>query len=657
MELQKQLYEIGEYLGAGLYEEPERGPFYRRALALRRFYEKAPLPKYRGGRLYPSGTYDCPLAIKPCSIGGFGIDKAKLDALLPGACDKIREEFGILKSTVPAPHTVAGNMYTHSMPHYKRIAAEGLDSYIPRIEKIADAELREGLLHVVEGIREYLRRIRDYLIASGADEKLIEALSQVPMKPARNIYEALVCHNFVFYLDLCDNEGCLASDLMPYYKGEDITELLREFYKNVNDTGAYSMSLGVDYSPLTVQCLNAARGMRRPMIELFINESCPDEVWNAALDVLRTNGGQPAFYNYNVLVKGLGKRFPEIKEEDLERFCGGGCTETMLEGLCCVGSLDAGINLALILTEVMNEYLTKSADFEEFYAHYIDAVSKVVDDVTREIANTQNIRRKIRAVPIRTLLVDDCIDKGKEFYDGGARYAWSIINFAGMINVLDSMLVIKDYIFESKSMTAAEMLGLLSENNEEFLTRASRHKSRHGIDDSRANALAARLSFDVYSLLDGKKPAVGLGFLPSAIQFSCAASSGKNVSATPDGRKSGAPLCESLGAVSGKDTEGPTAMLSSVTSLALYKALGTPVTNMTVNPEFSNEVLKNLIKSYIDMGGVHLQLTCASKKMLEEAYADPSKHRELVIRVGGYSEYFCRLDDDLKRLVMARMIH
>jgi len=278
MELQKQLYEIGEYLGAGLYEEPERGPFYRRALALRRFYEKAPLPKYRGGRLYPSGTYDCPLAIKPCSIGGFGIDKAKLDALLPGACDKIREEFGILKSTVPAPHTVAGNMYTHSMPHYKRIAAEGLDSYIPRIEKIADAELREGLLHVVEGIREYLRRIRDYLIASGADEKLIEALSQVPMKPARNIYEALVCHNFVFYLDLCDNEGCLASDLMPYYKGEDITELLREFYKNVNDTGAYSMSLGVDYSPLTVQCLNAARGMRRPMIELFINESCPDEV-------------------------------------------------------------------------------------------------------------------------------------------------------------------------------------------------------------------------------------------------------------------------------------------------------------------------------------------------------------------------------------------
>ena len=91
--------------------------------------------------------------------------------------------------------------------------------------------------------------------------------------------------------------------------------------------------------------------------------------------------------------------------------------------------------------------------------------------------------------------------------------------------------------------------------------------------------------------------------------------------------------------------------------MELYRALGVPVVNLTVNSEFSNDILRSLIQSYLDMGGIHLQITCTSKQMLEEAYADPSKHPNLVIRVGGYSEYFRNLGDDLKQLVMSRMIH
>ena len=206
-------------------------------------------------------------------------------------------------------------------------------------------------------------------------------------------------------------------------------------------------------------------------------------------------------------------------------------------------------------------------------------------------------------------------------------------------------------------MTSAELIEKLEANDEEFILSLRRLPTRHGIDNSTASAMAKRVSADVYSTLDGRKPYQGMGFIPASIMFNTAANAGKNIGATPDGRLSGDPIAESLGAILAKDTEGATALLSSVASMELYRALGVPVVNLTVNSEFSNDILRSLIQSYLDMGGIHLQITCTSKQMLEEAYADPSKHPNLVIRVGGYSEYFRNLGDDLKQLVMSRMIH
>lgn len=657
MDIYKTFLEAGEPLAAGLYEEPDRGLFYRKALGLRRFYESAPLFDYTGGRLYPSGPLYSKTAVAPHYFHGFSTDKQGLNAIIPDFYDTMREEFFKPNSSVPHEHTVAGNMWLHSMPNYRRIEAEGLESYIPRIERIADTDMREGLLHLISGIGTYCRRIVEYLRSVNAYGQLISALEQVPMKPARNIYEALVCHNFLFYLDTCDNEGCLASDLMPYYNGEDITDLLREFFANVDTTGAYSMSLGVDYNPLTVQCLKAVKGLRRPMVELFINDNCPDEVWDAALESVRTNNGQPAFYNYDKLIGGLGQRFPEIRREDLQRFCGGGCTESMLEGLCNVGSLDAGINLPLILHDTLSKDLTGSGTFEEFYRKFMDNVRDVSHLVMREISASQKRREKNNPLPMRTLLVDDCIDKGLDFNGGGARYMWSIISFAGLTNVIDSMLVIEDLVFTKRTVSAVEMLEKLNSNDEDFIRALRRHPVCHGIDDPRANAMAARVTSDVYSTLDDGKPYLGLGFIPASIMFAAAVMAGKSVGATPDGRLDGDPLAESMGAIYAKDVNGATSLLSSVASMNLRKALGVPVTNLTVNPDFSDTALRGLIKGYMDMGGVHLQISCVSREILEEAYADPEKHKNLVVRVGGYSEYFHRLDDEQKRLVISRMIH
>lgn len=661
MNIYEKLLAAGEYSAAGLFEQPGRGLFFRKALALRRYFEHAGLSEYKGGRLYPSGGQYFIMSVVPDYYFGFRFNRALLEQRIPGEAgeiaDKIEAAFFRWHSTVPAEHTVAGNMWTHSMPNYPRIAAEGLDSYAARAENVADADLREGLLHLLEGLRCYVSRILDYLRSVNADERLIRAYEQVPFQPARDIYEAVVCRNFLYYIDNCDNMGCLASDLMPYYKGENIVDLLRELFDNMDITNGYSMSLGVDYSPLTVQCLEAVKGKRRPMIELFIDENCPDEVWNTALDAVRTNGGQPAFYNHKAVIGGLKKRFPQLTTEDAEHFCGGGCTEAMIAGCSNVGSLDAGINLLLILKQVMGESLTDCGSFGEFYDRFLCAVSDVVDHVTREIANSQKSRAELNPLPMRTLLIDDCIDRGIEYNNGGARYMWSIINFAGTINVIDSMLVIEDYIYENGKLTAEKMLELLDAGDEAFLDEVGKYPHCFGVDDAHANELAHRLTDDVFSMLDDKMPFLGMGFLPASIQFTSAPTAGKYIGCTPDGRHAGAPLCESLGPISEKDVKGPTAMLSSVTSLSLERALGIPVVNITINPDFKNSILRSLIRGYLDKGGMQLQITCVSKKMLEEAYADPTKHRNLIIRVGGYSEYFHRLTDDQKRLVLSRIVH
>ncbi len=647
---------LGEYAAAGLYEESNRSLFYRKALGLRRFYENCELAVYCGDHLYPSGATRQKMSVVPQYMSGLTFGTLRLKERAPHLSQKIKDDFCVYHSTVPNEHTVAGNMYTHSMPNYERILNEGFLSYIPRIEMISDTDMREGLLHVIRGIESYIARCVEYLVSVSADEELIFALQRVPLYPARTAYEAIVAWNFVMYLDNCDNLGCLAKGLLPYYKGENLIPWLENLYDNLDKNNGYSMSLDSECPELTVQCLKAAYGKRRPMIELFVDENTPEAVWQAALSTVKSGGGQPAFYNADALLGGLKKRFPSIRDEDLSRFCGGGCTESMLAGLSNVGSLDAGVNLLLILERTIYSKLCSSTCFEEFYKAYISEVEAVVETVKREISRSRKERAKYNPLPMRTLLIDDCIDKGVEYNSGGARYNWSIINFAGLINVIDSLLTIKTLVYEKKKYTAEELIAFLKNVDEDFLRETIGRRFSFGKDISEANEFAHKISERIFSMTETGELAFGEGFLSASIQFMSQADAGKHIGATPDGRSAGAPLCDSLAAIFGKDINGPTALLNSVTSLDLKQALGVPVVNFNITQNFNDDVLKALILGYMKQGGIQLQVTYASKEELLDAYEHPEHHGNLIVRVGGYSEYFNRLSDELKRMIIDRSI-
>lgn len=647
---------INEPFLAGFFEE-DRSQFYRYCKAYARFFECRPLPDYLGGNLYPSGPKHAKdqYAVIPDYSYSVHITTELEKKSSKSFLDFVSRELKMLNYPKTV-HTVGGYRYTHSFPNYERVEREGLDSYRERIEKIKDKDFREGLLALWEGIKSYHGRVVKRLQQENAPEQLVQALMTVPFRPAKTLYEAIVCRNFVFYLDLCDELGRLDQELIRFYKGEDVTELFQELFQNVDVNDGWSSAIGPEYNELTIQVLRASRGQRRPSIELRVTENMPEEIWKEAVASIQSGSGQPCFYNEALYQKSLAKRFPHIPSSDLMRFNGGGCTETMLAGISRVGSLDAGINLAYILRNVMTMFLPLAESFEDFYEFFCEEVRKATEDTLDKVLYLYKQQIDYVPQPMRTLLVDDCIDNEKDFNAGGARYNWSVINFAGLINVIDSLLAIRELIFVKRIYTAKEFEELL-EKEDPFFFAQLRACPCFGVDDPVADEFAAKVAKRVFGTLDGKREFYLEGFLPASIQFITYIDAGKYVGATPDGRHAGAPLCDSLAPVHGKDIKGVTAMLNSVTRIELSQALGTPVLNVSLRPQYVEKLLKPIVQGFFEKGGMQMQITCVSKEDLLDAMEHPLKHENLIVRVGGYSEYFHRLSKEMQRSVVMRTMY
>jgi formate C-acetyltransferase len=380
----------------------------------------------------------------------------------------------------------------------------------------------------------------------------------------------------------------------------------------------------------------------------------PQEVWEAAYRSLATSCGQPSFYNWEGYKREIGSRLPQVSKQDVEYIAFGGCTETMIEGCSNVGSDDAGVNTALIFDSFMRENLGKFDTFEAFFEGYAKLAEQTVAETCGHVERYRIARAKYRPQPIRTLFVDDCIDRMIDFNAGGARYNWSVINVAGLINVIDSMSVIKNLVYDRKMFTAEEFLKKLDAGEPRFLALCAA-QPKHGNDDPVVNDIANRLSERVYSEFERHSCTPGGKYFPVSNQFATYEYAGLHVKATPDGRGDGEPLCDSCGAIRGRDQKGPTALLASTAALRLDLVLGTPITNIRISKKNLPKLLKPLVEGFFELNGMQLQVTCASREELMDAVVHPEKYGSLIVRVGGYSEYFTRLSPVLQQTVIDRV--
>lgn len=651
---------IGEPYAAGLFEFEDAAPIIRYANALKRYWEAASLPPFNGSSLYPCGlnvfNYHRSATVRPHYANTYQMAHGALKSKSEEAYFIMLNEDKKVAKFNGNPHTVGGMGWTHSFPNYARVLKEGLNEYEKRINNLEDGDFKAGMLILLEGIRTYHTKCLALLREQNAPEKLISALEKVPYSPAENVYEAMLSLNFIFYVDGCDDIGPLDKILMPYHKGEDIVSILSDFFKNVDVNDGWSGTLGPDYNEITRMCIRAIRNGRRPNLQLLVKPDMPDWVWEECVGSIGTSCGQPALYNHALYIENLRKEFPHIPEEDLKHLAFGGCTETMLEGMSNVGSDDAGINVALVFSQYMRSALTRAESYESFFDGLKAAIQNTVNTVTGLVNEYRRTRAIYRPSVVRTLLVEDCIEKKLDFNSGGARWNWSVINIAGVINVIDSLCVIKKLVFEDKTYTPAEFIEAMDANDPSFIAKSKACPS-YGCDNDEADGIGKRLMDIITDSFEGKACLPSGKFFAVANQFTTYVDAGKAIPATPDGRCCGAPLCDSMSAIHGNDTKGPTAMLNSVCKVDTKRVIGTPTTNIRISKENLPHILKPLVLSYFENGGMQLQVSCLSREEMLDAIEHPEEHKSLVVRIGGFSEYFNRLSPELKQTVINRTEH
>jgi formate C-acetyltransferase len=266
--------------------------------------------------------------------------------------------------------------------------------------------------------------------------------------------------------------------------------------------------------------------------------------------------------------------------------------------------------------------------------------------------------------PFLSLLIDDCIVKGKDYNDGGARYNTNYVQGVGLGTATDCLTAIRFNVFDEKRVGMKELLGALKTNFdgcENLRQRLLNKTPKYGNDDDYADQVMKSI-FDAYfDAIDGRPNTKGghyrINLLPTTVHIYF----GKVVGATPDGRKAGEPLSEGVSPVQGADRKGPTAVIKSVSKIDHVKTGGT-----LLNQKFTPQLLADetgmnkfaqLIRTYFRLDGHHIQFNVVSSEMLRDAQKHPEKYRDLIVRVAGFSDYFVDLSVDLQNEIIKRTEH
>jgi formate C-acetyltransferase len=266
--------------------------------------------------------------------------------------------------------------------------------------------------------------------------------------------------------------------------------------------------------------------------------------------------------------------------------------------------------------------------------------------------------------PFLSLLISDCIARGKDYHDGGARYDTSYIQGVGVGTMTDALTAIKYHVFDQKTMTMAELLAVLQddfEGHERVRQMLLNKTPKYGNDDDYADEVMVDVFEAYFEAIDGRPNTRGgtyrINLLPTTVHVYF----GSVIGATPDGRRAGMPLSEGISPVQGADRRGPTAVIKTMAKMDHVRTGGT-----LLNQKFTPQLLADdtgldkfvqLIRTYFKLGGHHIQFNVVDAATLRAAQEHPEQYRDLIVRVAGYSDYFCDLGKVLQDEIIARTEH
>jgi pyruvate formate-lyase/glycerol dehydratase family glycyl radical enzyme len=546
-------------------------------------------------------------------------------------------------------------------------------------------------------------------------ERIAEVCARVPAEAPRDFHEALQAYWFVHLgviteLNTWDsfNPGHLDQHLYPFYRAglaegtltEDAArELLQCFWVKFNnqpappkvgvtaaESGTYTDFANINNGGLTAEgadgvndltyvILDVIDDMRllQPSSNIQVSRKSPDRFIRRACEIVRKGWGQPSVFNADAVVEELLRQGKSLADARV----GGtsGCVETGAfgkEAYILTGYFNLPKVLELALNGGVDPASGKQVGARTGDPAAFDSYDAVFEAFTRQLqhlvdvkmAGTNVIERLYATrmpAPFLSILISDCIANGRDYNDGGARYNTTYIMPVGIGTVTDSLSAIRCHGFERRTVTMEKLVAALGRNfeDDEVLRLTLWNKTpRYGNDDCAADAILSSVFDAVFNAIDGRPNPRDGEYHVNYLSTTCHVYFGSRVGATPDGRHAFEPVSEGISPVQGTDRRGPTAVLRSAARLDHTRTGGT-----LLNQKFAPEALEtdadldrlvSLVRSYFALGGHHIQFNVVTAATLRAAQAYPERHRDLIVRVAGYSDYFCDLTTALQDEIISR---
>ncbi|MCL2857872.1 MAG: pyruvate formate lyase [Oscillospiraceae bacterium] len=421
---------------------------------------------------------------------------------------------------------------------------------------------------------------------------------------------------------------------------------------------------------LTALCLDVVAEMKLPYpnVGLRINNKNPQWLYDFAIQTINAGGGQPMIMNDTVWIANLKKL--GYADKYANDYYNMGCVEIMIPGKQPNWGVTDPIAFPMLFEDVFAKYRAGEAaleNFEQFKQVYLQTLSEAVAADKREAdSKAAQIPGKCYD-PLASLMTDGCLEAGSDMFQGGSELGthWSFYAY-GLGTAADSMAAVKKHVYDEGRFTIAEIADLLAQNfadSEEARQILAEMTPNYGNDIDEVDALANDIltAFDdqVMSYNSAQNPNK---YVTTLFGYFFHIYHGEITGATPNGRRRGEAFSDSMGPSQGKDIGGPTKMLNSVLKFDHGGVTGGYALNLKVNPALAKSpagtlAFKALLQAYLQDGGPQLQIYIVDVAALKAAKEQPEKHRDLIVRIGGYCEYFVNLDESLQEEIIERTVH
>ena len=545
--------------------------------------------------------------------------------------------------------------------------------------------------------------------------KIAEVCRWVPANAPRNFWEAVQMYWFVHLGSITElngwdaqSPGHLDQHLGPFYERDlaagtidrdKAKELLSCLWVKVNNTpappkvgvtaaesGTYNDFTNINLGGLLRDGSDGSNEVTYIALEVFdelrllqpqgniqVSQRTPDRVLRAASRVIRNGMGYPSLFNADVVIQEqmrVGKTLEDAREGGTS-----GCIETGAAGkeaYLLHGYLNTSKVLELALNDGVDVLTGKQVsiktgnakDFKSFEDLYA-AFEKQLDYAISTKVEVDNYLRSRYAISMAatflSVVVSDCIQNGKDYYNGGPRYNTDYIQCTGIGTVTDSLSAIKKHVFEEKMVSLDKLVDACNKNweGEEALRLTLWNKTPFfGNDDDYADTIMQKVYDSLFNAIDGRTSILGKTYHLNMLSTTCHNYFGQKTAATANGRFAGTPVSDGTSPSHGADRNGPTAVVKSLGKMDQVKSGGTLLNQRFIPSVLAGEEgidgMVNLVRTYFKLGGHHIQFNVVDEAVLRDAQKNPDQYRGLLVRVAGYSDYFVDLDEYHQEEIIAR---